>query len=317
MKLDRFIRVSIGVLIALLFVIAIGALLFVTESALNVWDRLLEGPALLRYGYLAGMAALLVAAAWLVVRLLVRRKPAKRKEQASRPLTRDEIEARLRAADEAGVETGAADEELRMLAERQQTGSVHLCFFGEISTGKSSLLKALVPAADVAISAVGGSTLDIRHFRWQNDNGVEVLLTDVPGTAGIDTGLDRVAEQEARRAHVVLFVCDGDLTRAEKTALERLLALGKPLVLVLNKSDRYDAAEQALLMERLLEHVQALGGDWSRDQVVAVSAGGEQELIERSADGTETVRRRTRAADVGVLAVAINRLLQRDRETLD
>ncbi|MDZ7768067.1 MAG: hypothetical protein U5K38_02790, partial [Woeseiaceae bacterium] len=114
-----------------------------------------------------------------------------------------------------------------------------------------------------------------------------------------------------------MFVCDGDLTRAEKTALERLLALGKPLVLVLNKSDRYDAAEQALLMERLLEHVQALGGDWSRDQVVAVSAGGEQELIERSADGTETVRRRTRAADVGVLAVAINRLLQRDRETLD
>ncbi|MDZ7768105.1 MAG: GTPase [Woeseiaceae bacterium] len=68
-----------------------------------------------------------------------------------------------------------------------------------------------MPAADVAISAVGGSTLDIRHFRWQNDNGVEVLLTDVPGTAGIDTGLDRVAEQEARRAHVVLFVCDGDL----------------------------------------------------------------------------------------------------------
>ncbi|MDZ7768068.1 MAG: GTPase [Woeseiaceae bacterium] len=165
---------------AVLFVIAIGALLFVTESALNVWDRLLEGPALLRYGYVAGMAALLVAAAWLVVRLLVRRKPAKRKEQASRPLTRDEIEARLRAADEAGVETGAADEELRMLAERQQTGSVHLCFFGEISTGKSSLLKALVPAADVAISAVGGSTLDIRHFRWQNDNGVEVLLTDYP-----------------------------------------------------------------------------------------------------------------------------------------
>ena len=34
--------------------------LFVTESALNVWDRLLEGPRLLRYGYVAVMVALVV-----------------------------------------------------------------------------------------------------------------------------------------------------------------------------------------------------------------------------------------------------------------
>jgi hypothetical protein len=36
MKLDRFIRLAVGLLILLVFVIAIAAMLFVTESALNV-----------------------------------------------------------------------------------------------------------------------------------------------------------------------------------------------------------------------------------------------------------------------------------------
>ena len=53
---------------------AIGALLFITESALNVWDRLLEGPAVLLYGYLALLALIGIAGMWLVVRLLVPRK---------------------------------------------------------------------------------------------------------------------------------------------------------------------------------------------------------------------------------------------------
>jgi hypothetical protein len=317
MKLDRFIRLGIGFLIVLLFVIAVAAMLFVTESALNVWDRLRAGPRFVLYGYFAVMAALLLAAVWLVVRLLVRRKPRAGKRQREAPLSRDEIEARLRAADEAGVETTAAQAELSELAARQQAGAVHLCFFGEISSGKSSLLQALLPAADVAISVVGGSTLDIRHFRWRNEAGSDILLTDVPGAGAVGAGLDRVAEQEARRSQVVMFVCDGDLTRPEKAALERLLALDKPLVLVLNKSDRYDAAEQSLLMHRLLEHLQDLGGEWARDQVVAVSAGGEQDVIERHADGSETLTRRKRAADIGVLVVAIERLLQQDRPALD
>ena len=44
MKLDRFIRLAAALAIVAVFIIAVGALLFVTESALNVWDRLREGP---------------------------------------------------------------------------------------------------------------------------------------------------------------------------------------------------------------------------------------------------------------------------------
>jgi len=315
MKLDRFIRIAIGTLLALAFVIAIAAVIFITESALNVWARLLEGPRWLLYGYVTVMALLVVVAIWLVIRLVVRRKP--RKDAAiPRPMSREDIERRLTDADRAGVNVAAAQSELRELAARQASGTVHLCFFGEISTGKSSLIKALVPEADVRIDAVGGSTQEIRHYRWRDEEGTQVLLTDVPGTAGTDPALDKVAVDEARRAHVVLFVSDGDLTRVEKDAVRWLLDLGKPVVLVMNKSDRYSASEQALLMQRLIDHLTDLGGAVDRDRVVAVSAGGETEVIEQR-DGKEVRVRRRRPADIGVLVVAINRLIERGVVELD
>jgi len=315
MKLDRFIRIAIGTLLALAFVIAIAAVIFITESALNVWARLLEGPRWLLYAYVAAMSSLVVVAIWLVIRLVVRRTPRK-DVSIPRPMSREDIEQRLADADRAGVEVAAAQAELRELAARQTSGTVHLCFFGEISTGKSSLIKALVPEADVRIDAVGGSTREIRHYRWRDEAGTQLLLTDVPGTAGTDPALDRVAGEEARRAHVVLFVSDGDLTRAEKDAVRWLLDIGKPLILVMNKTDRYTAAEQSLLMQRLIDHLSDLGGEVDRDRVVAVSAGGETEIIERRDGGEARVRRR-RPADIGVLVVAINRLIERGVVDLD
>jgi GTP-binding protein EngB required for normal cell division len=316
MKLDRFIRLAIGLVLLLVFVITIAAMLFVTESALNVWDRLVQGPRLILYSYVLLMAALVVAAIWLVFRLVIRRKPGRAREKSGQ-LSQEEIAGRLRDADSDGVDTAVAQAELAELAARQEAGSVHLCFFGEISSGKSSLIKAMVPHADVRIDVVGGSTVDIRHYRWRNDAGTEILLTDVPGTAGVDAALDALAEDEARRSQLVLFICDGDLKRGEKDAIKGLLKIGKPLVLVMNKSDRYSPEEQAVLMQRLFDHLSDLDSDISADRVVAVSAGGETDVIELSGEGAETVVRRSREADIGVLVVAINSLLDQDRASLD
>ncbi len=318
MRLDKFIRIVLGLLIAVVFLIAIGALLFFTQTALNVWDRLLEGPRLLRWGYVGGMIGLVVLAVYLIWLLLIRRRPtAKRKTAIGAPLSREEIETRLREAEAAGVDVGDAQRELQELAARQKAGVIHLCFFGEISTGKSSLIKALVPEADVAIDVVGGSTGDVRHYRWRSSDGSEILLTDVPGTGGHEEGLDEMALEEAQRAHVVLFVCEGDLTRAESQAVGHLLALGKPLVLVMNKADRYSVAEQAAIMQKLLQHVDEMGGSLERDRVVAVSAGGEVDVVQRGAAGSESVVRRKRPADIGVLVVAINRMLEDEVQPLD
>ena len=315
MKLDRFIRVAAAVVILLVFIIATGALLFISESALNVWDRLKAGPPALLYAYVSFMLLLAVTALWLIWRLVIRRKIEPGKTVSSAPLTKEDIESRLREAEAAGVDVSEAQAELKELAARRDT--VHLCFFGEVSGGKSSLIKSLVPEADVVVDVVGGSTDDVRHYRWQNDEGAQILLTDVPGIGGLEEGLSDIAVDEARRANVVLFVCDSDLTRQEIAAIKALLEFDKPLVLVLNKADRYSSDEQATLMQKLLERVDEVGGDVQRDHVVAVSAGGELEVIERGADGREESVRRTRPADIGVLVVAINRLLAEQGETLD
>ena len=316
MKLDRFIRLAIGLVVMLVAIIAIAALLFMTESALNVWDRLVQGPRIILYIYLTVMAALVVAAIWLIARLVVKRKIAP-DTSIAKPHSKVDIEERLKGAERSGVDVSTAQAELQELAARQSAGSVHLCFFGEISTGKSSLIKALVPEADVAINPVGGSTVDIRHYRWRDDSGTQILLTDVPGTGGLEGELDEIAVEEAQRAQLVLFVCDGDLTRNESQAVKWLLALEKPLVLVMNKSDRYSREEQAILMERLLDHLGDLGSEFDRDQVVAVSAGGEVDVIERRTDGSESTVRRQRPADIGVLVIAINRLLEGEVDSLD
>lgn len=316
MKLDRLVRLAIAFVIALLFIVVVASLLFVTQSALDVWERLSRGPAGLLYSWLAVLVALSLVTLWLIWRL-VRRRPPRDPEYLPKRLTRADIEKRLRAADAAGVDTSRARAELAELAARREARTVHLCFFGEVSSGKSSLIRALVPDAEVTIDPVGGSTVDVRHYHWKDATGARVLLTDVPGTGGEVRELEELAGEEARRAHVVLFVCEGDLTRADRRTIEWLLGLEKPLVLVMNKSDRYDAAEQALLMERLLDRLSDLGGEITRDRVVAVSAGGATEVIERRPDGSETVARRERPADVGVLVVAINRLLAEEMSALD
>ncbi len=317
MKLDRFIRIAIAVAVVLVFVISIGALLFISESALNVWDRLKAGPPALLYAYVSVMLLLAITALWLIWRLVVRRKITPARSVKTAPLSRNDIEARIRDAEAAGVDVNEAQAELRELAARQDDGTISLCFFGEISTGKSSLIKALVPEANVVIDVVGGSTDDVRHFRWRNETGSEILLTDVPGIGGVDGELSAIETDEATRAHVVLFVCDSDLTRPEIRSIEALLTFDKPLVLVLNKADRFSGEEQATLMQKLLERVDEVGGELQRDHVVAVTAGGESDVIERYEDGSEEMVRRSQPADIGVLVVAINRLLAADAAPLD
>ncbi len=317
MKVDRFIRVAIALTVLVAFLVATGALLFVTESALNVWDRLADGPPFLLYAYITVMLAILLAALILIWRLVIRRKISPPKPSIPKPLSKQDIEERLRDAETAGVDVAAAQTELQELASRRDAGGIHLCFFGEVSTGKSSLIKALVPEADVTIDIVGGSTDDIRHYRWRNDAGTEILLTDVPGTGGHDDGFDELALEEARRAHVVLFVCDSDLTRREANSLKYLLALDKPLVLVMNKADQFSVEEQASLMHRLLERIEDICVELKRDRDDAVSPGGEDDVIERQEDGSESSVRRQRAADIGVLVVAINTLLEDDSQPLE
>jgi len=315
MKVDRILRTVLILAVILLFVAVIAGMLFITESALNVWDRLREAPALLVFAYAAVLAAIALAAVWVVWRFLLPRR-SRREEEQPPVFSEDALKDRLAAAEAAGVDVAAARGELTGLEERRATGRIHLALFGEISTGKSSLIRALVPGADVATSPVGGSTREIARYQWHSPNGEEVVLTDVPGTGAVGGEFDDLAREEALRAHVVLYLCDGDLSRQEAEALARVVAVGKPTILVLNKTDQYTEEDLYQVMERLQARLQDLKPE-APAVAVRVSAREEETVVEEGPDGERVERRRTREPDIAELVLALNEQLTRGRDDMD
>ena len=141
------------------------------------------------------------------------------------------------------------------MAEKLEAGRVEIVVFGEISTGKSALINALVGDAVAQVSVRGGWTKDVWHVPWSGAGycvpglaNSEVVLIDTPGLNEVD-GAQRgeMAREAAQRADLVLFVTDSDLNEVEYSALVELAASHKPILLVLNKADLYSRAELAEL----------------------------------------------------------------------
>lgn len=300
-------------LLALLSLAALAAVLYlglaVLDRGLGLWAQLEGLPAVLRYALLALIAAFTAAGVWLVLKLL-RGGPGR--APRAEPIDRARIEARLEALDALGADAGFARSELAELDARRARGVVQVALFGDISAGKSSLLRALVPEADVQIDVRGGSTTDIHRHRADLD-GLVLEVTDVPGTHGADgAALSELARSEAARAHALIYVCEADLTRSQDTDLRALARFGRPLLLALNKSDRYDVRERAALLEHLNGRYAELGV-----QALAVAAGHTEALTRIDADGHESRVEREIPADLGTLPKALRALAQVNPTTLE
>ncbi|MBN8482660.1 MAG: 50S ribosome-binding GTPase, partial [Xanthomonadales bacterium] len=269
--------------LVVLVVLAIGIAAFIglavgtVNGVLELAERVSALPWYARLPLLVVGAAALAAVgllAWKLLRPASRRHP--RRDPATLP-SRPEIEARIADLRARSAEAVSLEDELVELDRRRREGDCHVAVFGEISTGKSSLVRALAPTAATDIDVIGGTTRQVHHFRGELPDGRMLVLADVPGSGEVDgSHREQLARDEALRAHAVVYVAASDLTRAQSAELAWLAGFGKPLVLVLNKIDQYDARERTALLERFRERhgrlVQA---------VVAAAAGG-LERFERS-----------------------------------
>jgi small GTP-binding protein len=147
-------------------------------------------------------------------------------------------------------------EQLHDMVEKLEAGRVEIVVFGEISTGKSALINALVGEAVAQVNVRGGWTKDVWHVPWNGAGYIvpglaesQLVLVDTPGLNEVD-GASRaeMAREAAQRADLVLFVTDSDLNEVEFSALVELAASHKPILLVLNKADLYSRAELAELL---------------------------------------------------------------------
>lgn len=315
MQLNRLIRIFLAFGIILASLLGLILLLFVTDIALSIWDRMDRLPDWLRIGFAGFVLTFTTLAGWLVWRLLMPRREAPTDVETAAPPPPDEksLVERVEQAEEQGIDVGQARLELKRLNQRREAGRVFVSLFGEISSGKSSLIQALLPDARVEVSVRGGTTRELHEYHWASEAGDELVLVDVPGTNEVGVELDELSRAEARRAHVVLFVCDGDLSRSENDELIALMAVGKPLILVLNKTDRYSQSEQELLKARLRDRLDRR----PLTELVGVQAGGRREALRILPDGTEETVIRELPPQVDELRMALQRRIDEDPVALE
>lgn len=214
-------------------------------------------------------------------------------------------------------------EQLHDMVEKLEAGRVEIVVFGEISTGKSALINALVGDAVAQVNVRGGWTKDVWHVPWSGAGycvpGLarsEVVLIDTPGLNEVD-GAQRgeMAREAAQRADLVLVVTDSDLNEVEFSALVELAASHKPILLVLNKADLYSRAELAELL--VMFRGPRLGGIVDPENVLAVKSDPrEVEYIIESADGRTRSEWRKPAPDVENLRARIVEVLETEGKAL-
>jgi uncharacterized protein len=303
----RSLRWLLATVVGLVAVVTAYYLLGAIDLALALWTRLQGLPLGATIAVASVLGTLALGSTWLVWRLLrADRRPRVAKVEA---IDRASIEQRLQAFPPAA----ALKHELVELDRRRSSGEVHLALFGEISSGKSSLLRALAPETEVEVAASGGTTRRVAHARGRLPDGRELVIADVPGSneAGGDARAD-LARDEAARAHALLFVADGDISRSEDIELRALADTRRPLLLALTQSDRYDLAQRQALLEALRARYGGLGVE-----VVAVSAGGQEPVTREWPDGrTETVLRE-RTPDIASLQQKIARIVAIGADALE
>lgn len=300
-------RLLLALAVTLLAAALVWVLLSATDAALSVWQRLEQAPALLRYAFLGALAVIGVGAGWAVWRLL---HPRPARAPKAEPIDRSTLERRV---DTLGDAAAQARTELDELDRRRATREVYVALFGEISAGKSSLMKALAPDAPVSIAARGGSTTEVVHATGRLDGDLSLTLADVPGTHQHDGQAHAaLARREAARSHALVYVADGDLSRTQDAELRAVAAFGRPLILALNKRDRYDARELAQLLDRLRARYASLG-----IAVVAVSAGAQVEVTRVLADGREERVLRDAPPQIDALRALLADVARRGAEALE
>lgn len=206
-------------------------------------------------------------------------------------------------------------EAIEALAEKLQREEIHIAILGRVSTGKSSIGNALLGREVFSTSALHGETREDEAQDWQSVAASHVVLIDTPGIDELDgAARARLARDVAHRADVLLMICEGDLTDVEFKALEQLATLGRPVLLVMNKQDRYTAQEQEQLLARLEERAAPLLGP---GRVLAAAADPRPETVIRiDQDGAETEQQRPRPPDVSALRERLWTLLESEGKSL-
>lgn len=301
------VRLLVSIAILIITFLVLFLVLIASETALTVWHYLKEAPLWVQLGYSVILVGLPLAT--LVLFWNWFRPSRKKKTVAKRELTTETLQDELLESARQGIDVSEALDEIRVQRRRHGSGEIFITIYGEVSSGKSSLVNALLPEASVETDPRAGTTTTIRHYSWQAASGDRVVITDLPGFNLED---DTDALEETRRAHLVIFLCDSDLTSSQAEQLQFLIGLDKPVILALNKSDRYSEDELHALLDEICQKT-----GLSESDVVAVTTGGKEEVIRMLGEGMEQRSSRDRQPEIADLRQSVQRHLDQDRVLME
>ena len=206
-------------------------------------------------------------------------------------------------------------QQVRLMLDKLENDEIHIAVFGRVSVGKSALLNALLGESRFSTSPLHGETRTVAMGSWREYVAGNILMIDTPGINEVDgEAREQLAAEVAQRADIVLFVVDGDITATEVDALRRLKALSMPLVLVLNKADRYSQEQLDQIRRSLVMHLDGLVAE--KDIVTASAEPARQVLIRIDEAGRESETSRQPAVDVEAVRERLWSILEREGKSL-
>ena len=185
--------------------------------------------------------------------------PANRRDAARQNLEAiDQTLERVRDA----MSRQVLEAERARMAQELERGDLELVVFGAGSTGKTSLIRALLQDLVGTVGPAMGSTDTSQRYRLRL-RGLQraIWLIDTPGILEAGDGgqeRERTARQLAAEADLLLLVVDGDLRSSELQVFDTLASLGKRLMLVLNKCDLRGEQEESRLLGLLRQRSRGL-----------------------------------------------------------
>ena len=215
--------------------------------------------------------------------------------------------------------------ELARALAKLQNDEVHIAAFGRVSVGKSALLNALLGREEFVVGVLHGTTTGAVQEPWRSSfaaspsgetfAGAGIHVIDTPGIDELGgEARERLAFTAAQRVDLILFIVDGDITDTELEALKLLVSPVRPMLLVLNKADRYSGEERDTLLQKLAERTVGL---IDLENIVAASAQPQRRRVIRiNAEGQEFESVQLLPPNLAAVKARIAALLDREGRTI-
>ncbi|MFZ1231693.1 MAG: GTP-binding protein [Thiofilum sp.] len=206
-------------------------------------------------------------------------------------------------------------EQVKAMLDKLEQGHVHIAVFGRVSVGKSSLLNALIGKTIFSTSVLHGETKQASMSAWSEYTDHGIYLIDTPGINEVHgEEREKLAFEVSRRADLLLFVVDSDLTEVEFEALKQVAQVHRPIILVVNKADRYNENERKQLRAILRTRTQGIIAP--ENIVFTVSQPRNQTVITVDENGEEHESVRIRPVDIAALKTRLWDIIEADGKTL-